>query len=65
MERFSVSTKSRSNPIIERIITMNTEPEVKVRVTRRFNASLERVLDARLDLEMIDKRMFVPAVREE
>lgn len=44
---------------------MNTEPNVKARVTRRFNASPERVFDAWLDPEMIGKWMFGPAVREE
>ncbi|MCI0388205.1 MAG: SRPBCC domain-containing protein [Acidobacteria bacterium] len=44
---------------------MNTEPNVKVRVTRRFDASPERVFDAWLDPEMIGKFMFGPSLREE
>jgi uncharacterized protein YndB with AHSA1/START domain len=38
---------------------------VKVSVTRHFNASPERVFDAWLDPEMIGRWMFGPALREE
>lgn len=44
---------------------MNTEPNVKVRVTRRFDVSPERIFDAWLDPEMIGRWMFGPALREE
>ncbi len=44
---------------------MNAEPTVKVRVTRHFNASPERVFDAWLDPEMIGKWMFGHALRDE
>jgi uncharacterized protein YndB with AHSA1/START domain len=40
-------------------------PNVKVSVTRHFDASPERVFDAWLDPEMIGKWMFGPALREE
>jgi uncharacterized protein YndB with AHSA1/START domain len=40
-------------------------PNVKVSVTRRFDASPERVFDAWLDPGMIGKWMFGPALREE
>jgi uncharacterized protein YndB with AHSA1/START domain len=40
-------------------------PNVKVSVTRYFNASPERLFDALLDPEMIGKWMFGPALREE
>lgn len=40
-------------------------PNVKVSVTRHFDASPERVFDALLDPEMIGKWMFGPALREE
>lgn len=42
-----------------------TTPNVKVGVTRHFDASPERVFDAWLDPEMIGKWMFGPALREE
>lgn len=44
---------------------MNTETYVKVRVTRRFRPSPERVFDAWLDSEMIGGWMFGPALRDE
>jgi len=44
---------------------MNVESPVKVRVTRRFTARAERVFDAWLDPEMINKWMFGPGVRDE
>jgi uncharacterized protein YndB with AHSA1/START domain len=37
---------------------MNTKPQVKVRVTHRFNGSPERVFDAWLDPNMIGRWMF-------
>src|SRR6266545_1118793 len=40
-------------------------PNVKVSVTRHFDASPERVFDAWLDPELIGKWMFGPALREE
>ena len=40
-------------------------PNVKVSVSRHFDASPERVFDAWLDPEMIGKWMFGPALREE
>jgi uncharacterized protein YndB with AHSA1/START domain len=40
-------------------------PNVKVSVTRHFDAPPERVFDALLDPEMIGKWMFGPALREE
>src|SRR5215510_11160287 len=40
-------------------------PNVKVSVTRHFDAPPERVFDAWLDPEMIGKWMFGPALREE
>src|SRR5262245_33774950 len=40
-------------------------PNVKVSVTRHFDASPERVFDAWLDPEKIGKWMFGPALREE
>jgi len=44
---------------------MNTEPNVKVHVTRHFSAAPERVFDAWLDPVMIGRWMFGPALREE
>lgn len=44
---------------------MNTESHVYARVTRRFDASPERVFDAWLNPEMIGRWMFGPAIREE
>jgi len=44
---------------------MSAESQVKARVTRRFQASPERVFDAWLDPEMIARWMFGPNVREE
>ena len=44
---------------------LSDEPGVKVRVSRRFSVSPERVFDACLDPEMIGKWMFGPALREE
>src|SRR5262247_4944866 len=44
---------------------ISDEPVVKVRVSRRFSVSPERVFDACLDPEMIGKWMFGPALREE
>jgi uncharacterized protein YndB with AHSA1/START domain len=44
---------------------INTEPKVKVQVTRRFSASPERIFDAWLDPELIGTWMFGPALREE
>lgn len=38
---------------------------IEVRVTRRFSASPERVFDAWLDAEIMQKWMFGPAVRDE
>lgn len=43
---------------------MSDEP-VKVRVTRQFSASPERVFDAWFDPEMLGRWMFGPAVRDE
>lgn len=40
-------------------------PNIKVSVTRHFDASPERLFDAWLDPEMIGKWMFGPALREE
>jgi uncharacterized protein YndB with AHSA1/START domain len=44
---------------------MKAEPHPLVRVTRRLNASPERVYDAWLDRRMIARWMFGPGVREE
>ena len=44
---------------------MKAKPHPIVRVTRRFNASPERVYDAWLDRRMIGRWMFGPALREE
>jgi uncharacterized protein YndB with AHSA1/START domain len=44
---------------------MNSESHVKVRVTRQFSVSPERVFDAWLDPEMIGKWMFGPDLRDE
>jgi|SRR5262245_1791278 len=44
---------------------INDEAAVKVRVSRRFSVSPERVFDACLDPEIIGKWMFGAAVREE
>jgi len=44
---------------------MNAKPPVNVRVTRRFNASPERVFDAWLDPGMIGRWMFGPTLRDE
>ncbi|UYZ15251.1 SRPBCC domain-containing protein [Brevibacillus sp. WF146] len=44
---------------------MNAESHVYARVTRRFDASPERVFDAWLNPEMIGRWMFGPAIREE
>lgn len=44
---------------------MSTEPRARACVTRRFNASPERVFDGWLDPEMIGRWMFGPALREE
>jgi uncharacterized protein YndB with AHSA1/START domain len=44
---------------------ISDEASVKVRVSRRFSSSPERVFDACLDPEMIGKWMFGPALREE
>jgi uncharacterized protein YndB with AHSA1/START domain len=40
-------------------------PNIKVSVSRHFDASPERLFDAWLDPEMIGKWMFGPALREE
>jgi uncharacterized protein YndB with AHSA1/START domain len=44
---------------------MDEESTVNVRVTRRFNASAERVFDAWLSTEMIGRWMFGPTLRDE
>ena len=44
---------------------MSTQSDVSVRVSHRFNASPERVFDARLDPAMIGQWMLGPALREE
>jgi uncharacterized protein YndB with AHSA1/START domain len=44
---------------------MITKTPVKIRVTRLFTATAERVFDAWLKPEMIGTWMFGPAVREE
>lgn len=46
-------------------MSAQTQAPVTVRVTRRFEASPERVFDAWLDPEMIGKWMFGPALRDE
>jgi uncharacterized protein YndB with AHSA1/START domain len=43
------------------MISMETEPRVTVRVTRRFGASAERVFDAWLDPERAGKWLFATA----
>jgi uncharacterized protein YndB with AHSA1/START domain len=47
------------------MISMNAEPRITVRVSRRFTASPERVFDAWLDTKMIGNWMFGPRMREE
>lgn len=44
---------------------MNSQPNVRVRVARRFNTSPERVFDAWLDPKLIGQWMFGEALREE
>ncbi len=44
---------------------MSTQPQVNVRVQKRFEASPERVFDAWLDPLMVGRWMFGPAVRDE
>jgi hypothetical protein len=54
VRRFKIKTENRP---VEGSETgqsrMNTKPQVKVRLTRRFKASSERVFDAWLDPNMI------------
>ena len=44
---------------------MSTEEKISVLITRRFDASPERVFDAWLDPEMIGRWMFGPTLRDE
>src|SRR5262245_63862725 len=49
----------------DKSVVISDEPVVKVRVSRSFSVSPERVFDACLDPEMIGRWMFGPALREE
>ena len=44
---------------------MTTEAPIRVRVTRRYSASAERVFDAWLDPTLIGRFMFGPHLRDE
>jgi uncharacterized protein YndB with AHSA1/START domain len=44
---------------------MSTKQAIRAVVTRRFQATAERVFDAWLNREMVGKWMFGPAVRDE
>jgi uncharacterized protein YndB with AHSA1/START domain len=45
------------------MISMESQPHVNARVTRRFNASPERVFDAWLDVEKV-RKWFAPGMGE-